>query len=932
MNIVPGYRATSLLSSVRGGCGGLLYGLLLLLSCPALAQRAPEVIFVEDFERGMGANATGARGYNQPDTMSSYQGGYGKYTGSQLWIDGMHCNGIIMSKNNSAEPAWAHDDNIKCATGNKSYLNLRTLASGMGMLAGNMGDSGHLVSSYTECNAAGCQMTTSSDLTDLAGGSVQFQLMDPLTVKANRFYTFQLDAGAMNCGTVGSTPGSSPRFQFQLLNAQGTAQDIGTVIDPCVSDAASTVVAAPNYMMPDMQADKPYDPATPLRAVWAVRRSAGAAFKYTDTSLRLRMYNRRTARLGNDGGFDNIRLLDITPSLSKAFSPNLLSAGGGLVKLVFTVTNRSDLYAKPGWQFTDNLASGLTLADTTVGGTCSNPANAGGSRAQLTGAAGTANFTIGGSLPAGAVSCTVEVNLQVAASVSGRQVQNCASNISAASFIDGPDSGATGCATLTVGLQEPFPNCPAESFVTRGSELYTMSLSTGAFTQIGAGGGPYTDEGINAIGFRQNDGYLWGYYKGGADPADSARLVRIGRDGTAALPYPGRPVGVTYTGQFVAADIQPSSGYYVVANSTHLYFIDVTTNTSVRAQPSSAFGDSTDLAFNPVDGNIYAVARSTGEVFRVNPATGQRDPASLVTLPTNIGTGDWGAVFFDNAGTFYAYRSGVDGPPGLLYRVFNVSGTGGPMMYDLLVPNAATSRNLDGARCPAAPPPSLPPVIMLSKTTIGAAAGPFRFTLANVRGNTTGQATTIAPGAAVAVDADGSNIGVQGYTANVVGQDVTITEDAATLPAGWRVAATTACTAANGQAVGRLNGNVYTLPGNELTPSRVYQCVFVNEQSGVDVYVTKTNGAPSVVAGTTVDYTITVGNKGPAPAEGTVIRDPVNASLTCDATSVPVCSASGGAACPNPITNGALQSGTGVAVPALPANSELRLTVSCKVK
>ena len=68
------------------------------------------------------------------------------------------------------------------------------------------------------------------------------------------------------------------------------------------------------------------------------------------------MYNRRTARLGNDGGFDNIRLLDITPSLSKAFSPNLLSAGGGLVKLVFTVTNRSDLYAKPGWQFTDNLS------------------------------------------------------------------------------------------------------------------------------------------------------------------------------------------------------------------------------------------------------------------------------------------------------------------------------------------------------------------------------------------------------------------------------------------------------------------------------------------------------------------------------------------------------------------------------------------------
>lgn len=420
------------------------FGLLACLGAitpAAWAQTAPTVVFSENFENNADNTPLGAKAYNNlPSTDPNYAAfpnigytgvGGRTYTGSPDWINGSFCNGIILSADNSSEPAWAHDDKIKCSGGGpQSYANLLKLVEGMGMLPGNLGRAGHMVSTYTECNRTdaegGCKLGNGPTL---AGGSVVFQTASSITVPARRFYTFSVDAGAVNCGYP-----QQPRYQFQLIDSSGAGISIGTPINPCRDEAGNNALATFNVGG---------------KEVWAVRRDPGAAFKYADSSLGIRMYNGESDKMGNDGGFDNVVLLDVTPALSKAFSP-AQALGGSVVKMVFTVTNRTDLNAKAGWRFTDTLAPNLTLADTTVGGTCTNYSDAAGTTAELSGTAGAAAFTVSGSLPNQAPSCTVEVNVRVADSTTSQQLQNCAANISNNEYIDLPAAGAPGCATLEV--------------------------------------------------------------------------------------------------------------------------------------------------------------------------------------------------------------------------------------------------------------------------------------------------------------------------------------------------------------------------------------------------------------------------------------------------------------------------------------------------
>lgn len=179
--------------------------------------------------------------------------------------------------------------------------------------------------------------------------------------------------------------------------------------------------------------------------VHAITARTTEAFKHTGTTLGVRMYNKNGDTFGNDGGFDNLRVEDVTPHLSKAFATAFASAGG-IAQIVFTITNTTDNLAKPGWEFTDNLAAGLTLANTTIGGTCRNFANT-AALAQIVGSVGGSSFTIRGSLPAG-VSCTVTVNVRVAAGTTSPALQNCGSNIASPIFVIPPANST--CATLVV--------------------------------------------------------------------------------------------------------------------------------------------------------------------------------------------------------------------------------------------------------------------------------------------------------------------------------------------------------------------------------------------------------------------------------------------------------------------------------------------------
>jgi uncharacterized repeat protein (TIGR01451 family) len=95
--------------------------------------------------------------------------------------------------------------------------------------------------------------------------------------------------------------------------------------------------------------------------------------------------------------------------------------------------------------------------------------------------------------------------------------------------------------------------------------------------------------------------------------------------------------------------------------------------------------------------------------------------------------------------------------------------------------------------------------------------------------------------------------------------------------------------------------------------------------------ITKTNGANTLVAGQTINYTVTVSNFGPGDAPGSVVTDPVAPGLICTAATCAV--ASGTAACPagTPAVLMALLQGAGATLSTFNANSSLNFTVTCGV-
>lgn len=368
---------------------------------------APTVVFTENFENGMTNLATGAKSYTTANGAAQYVGAAGQtYTGSTSWINGNRCNGVILSYNNSLAPAWASTPVLtnKCSTvaGVQSYNGIRTLARAMGVVTGS-GDNEHIVSGYTECQLTALGNTGTCDV--IGSGptnGVMFQTTTSIPVTPNRYYTFSVDTVYGNCANPASTTtqASDPQYQFQLVDGGGLATNVGGVLNGCrPSPTRQTVVV-----------NRPLAVGTNTTMTAYVQSlQATSAFQYAGSSLGIKMYNASGVTNGNDGGFDNIRLLDVTPSLDKSFSPTVVTRGG-VSKLTFTITNTTDLLAKSDWTFTDALPTGLVIAPTpNIGGTC----------AQVTGnalvrtavAGGTSIAVTGGDLALGQASCTITVDV-----------------------------------------------------------------------------------------------------------------------------------------------------------------------------------------------------------------------------------------------------------------------------------------------------------------------------------------------------------------------------------------------------------------------------------------------------------------------------------------------------------------------------------------
>ena len=108
----------------------------------------------------------------------------------------------------------------------------------------------------------------------------------------------------------------------------------------------------------------------------------------------------------------------------------------------------------------------------------------------------------------------------------------------------------------------------------------------------------------------------------------------------------------------------------------------------------------------------------------------------------------------------------------------------------------------------------------------------------------------------------------------------------------------------------------------------------IRVQRGANLQISKTNGASTLVAGTTTSYTVTVTNLGPFDVSGALLKDPATAGLSC--TSVICAGVTGAAVCPTAanVTLANLQSPPGAGITlnnAFPANSSMSFVVTCGV-
>ena len=96
----------------------------------------------------------------------------------------------------------------------------------------------------------------------------------------------------------------------------------------------------------------------------------------------------------------------------------------------------------------------------------------------------------------------------------------------------------------------------------------------------------------------------------------------------------------------------------------------------------------------------------------------------------------------------------------------------------------------------------------------------------------------------------------------------------------------------------------------------------------VDPFVTKTNGTNTLVSFSTTSYVITVGNFGPGPSDGIIVKDVAVSGL--NKTGISCAAAGAGATCPPSSTVSGIEGG-GLTIPSLPINTTVVFTITASV-
>ena len=236
----------------------------------------------------------------------------------------------------------------------------------------------------------------------------------------------------------------------------------------------------------------------------------------------------------------------------------------------------------------------------------------------------------------------------------------------------------------------PF-NCDYYAYLFQYNDVYAINLASGSSQQVAT---DITPGNINAAGYNNADGYIWGSLS-----TPSKSIVRIGKNFSTEtfyideLPTSGRYIG----------DVDSNGIYFLKPGGTTVYKVDLDPASAnytefINTITLDASISIHDWAFNATDGYLYTVEKKTNKLYRIDSATGI--VTNLGEVPILAGLNyTYGAVYFDADGNFYVSANQT----GTVYIIYGVQdlNAGGTMVSNLFAFGPSSSQN-DGARCPTA--------------------------------------------------------------------------------------------------------------------------------------------------------------------------------------------------------------------------------------
>ncbi len=307
----------------------------------------PTVVFEENFENvDDPVLAQFLNTYTGPAPLAM------TYTADSTWIDAPLCNGTIAS--------WNSTPNATCASGTFNSF-VRPIVLGLGGGAG-VGEDNQAMGDVTA--GVGSAATPAATMQTVG------QIPLPST---NRFITFSVDVGVVSC----SAP-DDPLLRWFLLDGPSEIPATNAAVNPCTDPRGAAVGSVRVGTYP-----------------------SDSSILVSASQIGLKLTNDQTGGSGNDYAIDNVRMLDASPQLDKAFGAAQATVGDR-VRLTFTITNTTDLAQKPGWSFTDTLPAGMSVAaGPNVATTCTNGAVSPAGQ----------TITVVGDLDTGQASCTASVDV-----------------------------------------------------------------------------------------------------------------------------------------------------------------------------------------------------------------------------------------------------------------------------------------------------------------------------------------------------------------------------------------------------------------------------------------------------------------------------------------------------------------------------------------